>query len=85
MIPSKAACWVAGPRMAGEVVDPVSATTLYLDACATTPLAPEALGAMEEVWRNGWGNPSSLHAFGVAAAEQLERSRMDLAADLGSL
>ena len=84
MIPSKAACWVAGPRMAGEVVDPVSAATLYLDACATTPLAPEALGAMEEVWRNGWGNPSSLHAFGVAAAEQLERSRMDLAADLGA-
>lgn len=84
MIPSKAACWVAVPRMAGEVVDPVSAATLYLDACATTPLAPEALGAMEEVWRNGWGNPSSLHAFGVAAAEQLERSRMDLAADLGA-
>lgn len=84
MIPSKAACWAAGPKMAGEVVDPVSAPTLYLDACATTPLAPEALGAMEEVWRNGWGNPSSLHSFGVAAAERLERSRMDLAANLGA-
>lgn len=84
MIPSKAGCWAAGLRMDGAVADPASSPSLYLDACATTPLSPEALGAMEEVWRNAWGNPSSLHAFGVAAAERLEHSRMDLALDLGA-
>ncbi len=57
---------------------------LYLDACATTPLAPEAWQAMERAWRQAWGNPSSLHGFGVAAAEVLERSRLELAADLGA-
>jgi cysteine desulfurase len=61
-----------------------TAAPLYLDACATTPLAPEVWGAMEQAWRNGWGNPSSLHGVGVAAAEVLERSRVQLAADLGA-
>lgn len=39
---------------------------------------------MEEAWRHGWGNPSSLHTYGVAASEVLERSRMQLAEDLGA-
>jgi len=59
-------------------------TPLYLDACATSPLAPEVWQVMERAWREGWGNPSSLHGFGLAAAEVLERSRLDLAADLGA-
>lgn len=84
MIPSKAACWAAGLKMDGAVAETGPGPGLYLDACATSPLAPEALEAMEEVWRNAWGNPSSLHGFGVAAAERLERSRMDLALDLGA-
>ncbi|MEB3317302.1 MAG: cysteine desulfurase family protein [Cyanobacteriota bacterium] len=57
---------------------------LYLDACATTPLAPEAWRAMERAWQEGWGNPSSLHGVGVAAAAALERGRWELAADLGA-
>ncbi|MEB3334369.1 MAG: cysteine desulfurase family protein [Cyanobacteriota bacterium] len=57
---------------------------LYLDACATTPLAPEALLAMERAWRQAWGNPSSLHGQGLAAAEALERARGELAADVGA-
>ncbi|MFN9631440.1 MAG: cysteine desulfurase family protein [Cyanobacteriota bacterium] len=60
------------------------AEALYLDACATTPLAPEARQAMERAWREAWGNPSSLHGHGLAAAEALERARIDLAADLGA-
>jgi cysteine desulfurase len=63
---------------------PVRPAPLYLDACATSPLAPEVWQAMERAWREGWGNPSSLHGFGVAAAEVLERSRWELAADLGA-
>ncbi len=57
---------------------------LYLDACATTPLAEEALQAMEVAWQQAWGNPSSLHAYGLAAADQLERSRCSVARDLGA-
>lgn len=57
---------------------------LYLDACATTPLAQVARQAMDEACMTAWANPSSLHGFGLAAAESLERSRQSLAADLGT-
>ncbi|MBM5799302.1 MAG: aminotransferase class V-fold PLP-dependent enzyme [Cyanobacteria bacterium K_DeepCast_35m_m2_023] len=52
---------------------------LYLDACATTPLLPEAAQAMADAQHTAWGNPSSLHAHGLAAAECLERARQQLA------
>jgi cysteine desulfurase len=55
----------------------------YLDCCATTPLAPEVAARMAVVQAQAWGNPSSLHGFGLAAAEQLERSRQVMAALLG--
>ena len=38
---------------------------------------------MATVQREAWGNPSSLHGFGLAAAEALERSRLQLADLLG--
>ena len=57
---------------------------LYLDACATTPLLEVAQQAMLETQRLAWGNPSSLHGFGLAAAEALERSRQQLATALGT-
>jgi cysteine desulfurase len=57
---------------------------LYLDASATSPPADEVLEVMQAVYRSAWGNPSSLHGFGLAAAEQLERSRQELAAMLGA-
>ena len=43
----------------------------YLDCAATTPLAPEVQAEIQRVDREAWANPSSLHAFGLAAAEQL--------------
>ena len=52
---------------------------LYLDACATAPPRPEVLQHMAAVQRSAWGNASSLHAQGLQAAEQLERSRLELA------
>ena len=56
---------------------------LYLDACATTPPAPEVLAAMADAHAHAWANPSSLHGPGLAAAEQLERSRLQIAELLG--
>jgi cysteine desulfurase len=82
----KVGFWAAGP-MAGAVEPDRPAPLpppLYLDACATTPLAPEVWQAMEQTWREGWANPSSLHGPGLAAAEALERSRWQVAEDLGA-
>lgn len=56
---------------------------LYLDACATAPPAPEVLAAMAAAQRTAWANPSSLHGFGLEAADLLERCRMRIAAGLG--
>ena len=55
----------------------------YLDCCATTPLAPEVAEAMAAAQAVAWANPSSLHGFGLEAAEQLERSRQGIGASLG--
>ncbi|EDY38746.1 cysteine desulfurase [Cyanobium sp. PCC 7001] len=56
---------------------------LYLDACATAPPAEEVLNAMASVHRRAWANPSSLHGFGLQAAEALERARLQAAGCLG--
>ncbi|MEB3173050.1 MAG: aminotransferase class V-fold PLP-dependent enzyme [Cyanobacteriota bacterium] len=61
-----------------------SESPLYLDACATTPLLPEAQAAMALAQETAWGNPSSLHGYGLAASESLERSRQLLASLLGT-
>ncbi|MFN9646358.1 MAG: cysteine desulfurase family protein [Cyanobacteriota bacterium] len=85
MIPSKIASSADDPMAVPVGSEGTgSPAPLYLDACATTPLAPEVWQAMEQAWREAWGNPSSLHGLGVAAAEVLERSRWQLAADLGA-
>ena len=62
---------------------PLQPLSHYLDCCATTPLAPEVAERMALVQAEAWANPSSLHGFGLVAAEQLERSRQGLAALLG--
>ena len=55
----------------------------YLDACATSPPASEVRQVMRQAEEQAWANPSSLHGFGIAAAESLERSRCQLAAGFG--
>lgn len=57
---------------------------LYLDACATAPPRAEVLQHMAAVQRSAWGNASSLHPQGLRAAEQLERSRLELAQAFGA-
>lgn len=56
---------------------------IYLDYNATTPVAPEVIEAMLPVLREGWGNPSSGHAYGRRAAQVIERARAQAASLLG--
>ena len=56
---------------------------LYLDACAAAPPAEPVIAAMLAAYQGAWANPSSLHGFGFAAADRLERSRQSIAAALG--
>ena len=52
---------------------------IYLDANATTPVLPEVLAAMQPLWGERFGNPSSAHAGGQAARASVERSRTAVA------
>lgn len=61
------------------------AQPIYLDYQATTPLAPEALAAMQP-WlgapdsASGWANPHSSHSVGRRAAAAVEVARDQIAA-----
>ena len=55
---------------------------IYLDAAATTPPLPQVLRRIEQVQRDAWANPSSLHGPGLVAAEALTRFRLQIAASL---
>ncbi len=57
----------------------------YFDHAATTPTRPEVLEAMLPYYRERWGNPSSIHAWGREAAEGMDRARGQLAVLLGAL
>ena len=63
---------------------PVPEDRLYLDACATSPPSEAVLAAMAAAGSSAWANPSSLHGFGLAAADCLERSRQAIASSLGA-
>ena len=56
---------------------------VYLDHAATTPLAPEVVDTMVPLLREGFGNPSSVHARGRAARNAVDEARDRLAAVLG--
>ena len=55
---------------------------LYLDHAATTPIHPQARGAVEQAME-GWANPSSPHADGRRARDAFERARRSIAEALG--
>jgi cysteine desulfurase len=56
---------------------------IYLDYNATTPIAPEVAEAMLPYLYEHFGNPSSSHAYGVAARHAVETARAQAAALLG--
>jgi cysteine desulfurase len=57
---------------------------IYLDNAATTPVRREVLEAMWPLLTGDFGNPSSHHALGDAAARALASARSDLAAWFGA-
>ncbi len=58
--------------------------SIYLDHSATTPVAPEVLGAMMRFFGNRFGNPSSIHGFGREARQAVEAARAQTAALIGA-
>lgn len=56
---------------------------LYLDNAATTPVRPEVLEAMMPYLTQWYGNPSSHHTVGEAAADALADARSRVARVLG--
>jgi len=48
---------------------------IYLDYAATTPVDPRVVKAMMPYYTKEFGNPASLHSFGVEALEVLRKSR----------
>jgi len=56
---------------------------LYLDNAATTPVRPEVLEAMMPFLTRWFGNPSSHHTVGEAAADALADARTRVARVLG--
>lgn len=57
---------------------------VYLDYNATTPLDPRVLEAMTPYFKDGFGNPSSIHSYGSAAKAALDEAREKTAALLGA-
>lgn len=52
---------------------------IYLDNAATTPLDPEVLDAMLPYFREHFGNPSAIHAFGRRTRAAVEQARRQVA------
>ncbi len=57
---------------------------IYLDNSATTPLCEAARARLLSVYDECWGNPSSLHARGNAAARELNTAREAVARALSA-
>ncbi|WP_457644394.1 cysteine desulfurase family protein [Persephonella sp.] len=52
---------------------------VYADHLATTPVADEVLEAMLPYFKDKFGNPTSLHQFGVDAKKAINRAREQIA------
>ena len=56
---------------------------IYLDNAATTPISSEVLNEMMPYLTMGYGNPSSVHAFGREAKHALDVARARIAKSIG--
>lgn len=56
---------------------------IYLDYCATTPVHADVRAAMQAALAGSYGNPSSMHWAGRAAAKLLDETRTTVADVLG--
>ena len=57
---------------------------IYLDHAATTPMRPEILEAMRPYFLERFGNPSSLHSYGLDARAAIEQARENVARTIGA-
>lgn len=57
---------------------------VYADYAATTPVKPEVVDAMMEIYKNHFGNPSSIHLIGRDARKYLDQSRRKVAQLVGA-
>ena len=62
----------------------MTASPIYLDFNATTPVAPEVLEAMLPYLTRSFGNPSSDHALGREARRAVDEAREQVAALIGA-
>lgn len=52
---------------------------IYLDHNATTRPDAQVIAAVQDVYQNMWGNPSSVHRFGQAIRQRVELARQQVA------
>jgi cysteine desulfurase len=57
---------------------------IYLDHAATTPMRPEILDVMRTYFLERFGNPSSLHTYGLEARKAIENAREQIAHSIGA-
>ena len=57
---------------------------IYLDNSATTKPNAACVQAMTRLLCDTWGNPSSVHALGIAAERELKNARKEVATSLGA-
>lgn len=57
---------------------------IYLDYAATTPTDPEVVKAMLPYFTDRFGNPSSIHSFGLEGKAAIEEARGKIASFLGA-
>ena len=57
---------------------------IYLDHAATTPMRPEILEVMRTYFLERFGNPSSLHTYGLEARKAIEDAREQIAHTIGA-
>jgi len=57
---------------------------IYLDYGASTPVDPEVIDEMIPYFNEKYGNPSSIHSFGVEALDAIEESREKVAKMIGA-
>ena len=57
---------------------------VYADYAATTPVKTEVVDAMMKIYKEHYGNPSSIHSIGRDARKYLDQSRRKVAQLLGA-
>ena len=57
---------------------------IYLDHAATTPMRSEILDVMNPYFSERFGNPSSLHSYGLETRAAVERAREQIAQAIGA-